>query len=581
MPNLFSLVFGEGVINDAVSVVLLGALHTITTAAAASSEGSSSSGGSVAGGLVVTFIYLLVTSFCLGAGAGLGIALVLKKMQLSGSHQELALIGLLGYMSYLLADVLGLSGILSCFVCAILVSHYALHNVSREGRETTMNAFKTLSYLAEGMIFIYVGMDALDPLKWKTAYAAEALWLVLVLSALLAASRAAFVVPFSLLHNKWSAAKLSNRDIVIVWWSGLMRGAVSVALVYYYFDDAPNQVVDRQRATLIATTLMIVMLSILGCGALTKPLLSRLLADDPHRPLLDHFKAIPRITFEGFKSGGGADGLGLYMAPLVASERTSQADVTALLDGNSHTPQHATMAQRGLHGFSTYESPAQTASEILSMGAQVGDIQLQGSAVAATASDVSWLGDQAAAAAAGGGASADGRAEPRTPVLRALPPPPMWSGATYVGSDKGGLDRPVQRASGNVAAGTAGMRMDRGGDVGSLLGPLDPALGVADVEGGGRGAAGDGSLIEVTGQQPAMLQHIEQLWTSFDQRVMQPVFGGPGAQGSGAAGERGQPPSQQEQQPVLNGVGVSNTTAVAGGVGPLQPWVDSGEGSNL
>ena len=81
--------------------------------------------------------------------------------------QELALIGLLGYMSYLLADVLGLSGILSCFVCAILVSHYALHNVSREGRETTMNAFKTLSYLAEGMIFIYVGMDALDPLKWK------------------------------------------------------------------------------------------------------------------------------------------------------------------------------------------------------------------------------------------------------------------------------------------------------------------------------------------------------------------------------------------------------------------------------
>ena len=276
------------------------------------------------------------------------------------------------------------------------------------------------------------------------------------------------------------------------------------------------------------------------------------------------------------------------MAPLVASERTSQADVTALLDGNSHTPQHATSAQRGLTGFSTYASPAGTASEILSMGAQVGDIQLQGSAVAATATapDVSWFGDQAAAEA--GGAGADGRAEPRTPVLRPLPPPPMWSGATYVGSDKGGGEVAVQRAPGDVAAGTAGMRMDRGGDVGSLLGPLDPALGVADVEGGGGGGAGDGSLIQVTGQQPAVLQHIEQLWTSFDQRVMQPVFGGPGAQGSGAAGERGQPPSQQQQQqqqsqqqPILNGVGVGNTTAAAGGVGPLQPWVDSGEGSNL
>lgn len=28
-------------------------------------------------------------------------------------------------------------------------------------------ACRTLSYLSEGMIFIYVGMDALDPYKWK------------------------------------------------------------------------------------------------------------------------------------------------------------------------------------------------------------------------------------------------------------------------------------------------------------------------------------------------------------------------------------------------------------------------------
>jgi hypothetical protein len=45
-------------------------------------------------------------------------------------------------------------------------------------------------------------------------------WLVLVLTALLAAARAAFVVPFSLLHNIWSADKLSSRDIVVVWWAG-------------------------------------------------------------------------------------------------------------------------------------------------------------------------------------------------------------------------------------------------------------------------------------------------------------------------------------------------------------------------
>jgi hypothetical protein len=39
--------------------------------------------------------------------------------------------------------------------------------------------------------------------------------------------------------------------------AGLMRGAVSVALVYYYFDDNPRQVLDRGRATLIVSTLMV------------------------------------------------------------------------------------------------------------------------------------------------------------------------------------------------------------------------------------------------------------------------------------------------------------------------------------
>ena len=34
------------------------------------------------------------------------------------------------YLSYLAGDVLGLSGILALFVCAVAISHYALHNIS-------------------------------------------------------------------------------------------------------------------------------------------------------------------------------------------------------------------------------------------------------------------------------------------------------------------------------------------------------------------------------------------------------------------------------------------------------------------
>ena len=81
--------------------------------------------------------------------------------------QEVSLIGLLAYLSYLAGDWLGLSGIVALFCCAVTISHYALHNVSSMSRVTTISAFQTLSYVSEGAIFIYVGMDTLDPLKWQ------------------------------------------------------------------------------------------------------------------------------------------------------------------------------------------------------------------------------------------------------------------------------------------------------------------------------------------------------------------------------------------------------------------------------
>jgi sodium/hydrogen exchanger 8 len=59
-------------------------------------------------------------------------------------------------------------------------------------------------------------------------------------------------------------------------WAGGMRGAVSVALVYAYYD--PNgTTTDRPRSTLISMTLTVVLISTLAFGAVTKPLLDILL----------------------------------------------------------------------------------------------------------------------------------------------------------------------------------------------------------------------------------------------------------------------------------------------------------------
>lgn len=107
----------------------------------------------------------------------------------------MSLVGALAFLCYLSAELLGLSGILALFFCGMAVSHYALQHVSRPSAAALLNAFRTLSYLIEGFIFLYVGRDALDPVKWAAASFFQTLYMLVVVSLLVALSRAAFVFP--------------------------------------------------------------------------------------------------------------------------------------------------------------------------------------------------------------------------------------------------------------------------------------------------------------------------------------------------------------------------------------------------
>ena len=66
-----------------------------------------------------------------------------------------------------------------------------------------------------------------------------------------------------------------------------MRGAVSVALVYLYYDP-DGTTADKQKSSLISATLTVVLFSTLVYGAITKPMLDLLLgaAGAQHCPRL-------------------------------------------------------------------------------------------------------------------------------------------------------------------------------------------------------------------------------------------------------------------------------------------------------
>ncbi|KAA3487427.1 Sodium/hydrogen exchanger 2-like protein [Gossypium australe] len=299
-PLLYSLVFGEGVVNDATSVVLFNAIQSFDL---------TNTNHRIALEFIGSFLYLFLASTLLGVT-------VRRFSYKSDSFCEhCSWAGkCLYHQNVILWQLFYLSGILTVFFCGIVMSHYTWHNVTESSRITSkyvssIHAFATLSFVCETFIFLHVGMDALDIETWKfvndrftpfslpcNLYKITSIYNMIcscdvgpgtsiivssVLLALVMAGRAAFVFPLSFLSNlahKSANEKISFRQQIIIWWAGLMRGAVSMALAYNQFTRAGHTQL-RCNAIMITSTITVVLFSSVVFGLMTKPLIRFLL---PH-----------------------------------------------------------------------------------------------------------------------------------------------------------------------------------------------------------------------------------------------------------------------------------------------------------
>eukprot|EP00899_Mesostigma_viride_P009978 jgi/Mesvir1/18982/Mv18945-RA.1 len=300
-PLLYSLVFGEGVLNDATSVVLL---HTIQKFAGERHDLNLATTNMI----VMRFIYMFTFSLLLGGAIGLLSAVTVRHVNFShgsaeGSVQEIAVILLQAYLAYLVSELLGLSGIFAVFFCGIVMSHYTWYNVNARSRTTTKQGFGTLSFIAETFAFLYVGVDVLDPRKWERTTPGLAMGMFWSLLLLVMFARAIAVFPLSALSNisQKPSKRIGFREQMVVWWAGSMRGAVSIALAYSQFSVASREADkdDDPYATLIATTLAVVLFTVVVFGGMTKQILQFL---------------IPEAEEEHGAGGGeaGADGSGKW-----------------------------------------------------------------------------------------------------------------------------------------------------------------------------------------------------------------------------------------------------------------------------
>lgn len=332
-PLLYSIVFGEGVVNDATSVVLFNAIQNFDL---------TNIDPTIGWDFTCNFLHLFLTSTLLGVVSGLLSAYIIKKLYI-GRHntdREVALMMLMAYLSYMLAELLDLSSILTVFFCGIVMSHYTWHNVTESSRVTTRHTFATLSFVAEIFIFLYVGMDALDMEKWRfvSDSPGTSVKVSSILLGLLMLGRAAFVFPLSFLSNlakKSSSERIGFKQQIVIWWAGLMRGAVSMALAYNKFTRSGHTHL-RANGIMITSTITVVLFSTMVFGLLTKPLIRFLLP--PHKPQLSSVRVSSDPTFPGSSSvkepllGEGQDSL-----DDLGSQVSGRNGIRAFLATPSHT----------------------------------------------------------------------------------------------------------------------------------------------------------------------------------------------------------------------------------------------------
>mmetsp|Transcript_28795 Transcript_28795/g.63063 ORF Transcript_28795/g.63063 Transcript_28795/m.63063 type:complete len:600 (-) Transcript_28795:475-2274(-) len=309
-PMIFSLMFGEGVVNDAVAVVL---------AQSISNMGSKGIDVEMVVTLLLSVLYLFLASVVVGVLFGFLTAYLVRRLFTLPRQQspayEVGLMLVLAFMSYYVSMLMGLSGITTIFFCGIMDAHYTWYNLNDLAKISSRQFAMMMSNISELSTFILVGLDTMNPQMWARANIPHVVGMAAVLMVMTGLSRAAVIYPISALANKCRPRfmNIPAHYQHMLFYGGLIRGSVTVALAYHELgasvdengvpDDSENASAQALRATLLAASLVTVQFSILVVGVFTKPVMAHLLKDDAASHNVYQFVAItPSGAYNGYQA---------------------------------------------------------------------------------------------------------------------------------------------------------------------------------------------------------------------------------------------------------------------------------------
>ncbi|XP_034668932.1 sodium/hydrogen exchanger 3 isoform X21 [Drosophila subobscura] len=252
---LYIVVFGESLLNDAVTVVMYHMMEGYTTIGLDNvipQDIFSGCGsffivalGGTAIGVIWGFLTGLVTRFT--------------------DHVrviEPIFIFVMAYLAYLNAEIFHMSGILAITFCGITMKNYVESNISQKSHTTVKYALKMLSSSAETIIFMFLGVATVNNMHvWNT-------WFVILTITFCSVFRVLGVILLTAIANRFRLHKLSRVDQFVMSYGGL-RGAVAFALVLLVDEN-----VVKQKNMFVTTTIAVIYFTVFLQGITIKPLVS-------------------------------------------------------------------------------------------------------------------------------------------------------------------------------------------------------------------------------------------------------------------------------------------------------------------
>ncbi|KAJ1674636.1 monovalent cation:H+ antiporter, CPA1 (nhx1) [Spiromyces aspiralis] len=265
-PKLYSIIFGETVLNDAAAIVLFVTLGEYKR------NGGSFGLGSVPV-IAWAFVNVFGVSMLVGVGFGVLAAILYKHTELSKFPTlESSLLPLIAYSAYLASNTAEMSGIVSLLFCGATLRRYAYRSLSVRSQRTARYLFRILASMSENFIFVYLGISLFTA---SETVVRPVFILYVMISTLI--SRYCAIFPISRLLNSLyklrypnapsSSQPVTHEEQTMLFWAGL-RGAVACALA----GEVPGEAGSLMKTTVLC----VVIISVILLGGTTPSVVQQL-----------------------------------------------------------------------------------------------------------------------------------------------------------------------------------------------------------------------------------------------------------------------------------------------------------------